>query len=184
MENFEFGHGLPHSQVARLGAGNSFTKTLVLADLNQPNPKGYGLVIDTADIEMEDALLFMNHGWAKNSLDGRRFMGARLKSGNAYSFQVTEPEFQQGKNATFEITLFFRLDTDCTIKPFYRTRDGLKSVEPFRHELGANPSWQEYRFQVSDAYFGGEQGADLRLEVEGASPLLSMVVIAANRKSK
>ena len=177
MENFDFAHGLLNSQVARLGANNSFPNTFVLADLNQPNPKSYGLEIDTATIEMGDALLFWNKGWAKDSLDGRRFMGARLKNGNAYSFKVTDPEFQKGKKPAVEITLFFRLDTDCTIKPFYRTRDGLKPAKQFRHKLGSDPTWKEYRFTLEDAWFGSEE--DLRIEIEGESPMLAMVCFSS-----
>jgi hypothetical protein len=46
------------------------------------------------------------------------------------------------------------------------------------------PFWKEHRFRVRDANFGAEQGADIRIKVEGASPLLGMVVIASSAPQK
>ncbi|MGB0655757.1 MAG: hypothetical protein ACPGMQ_10020 [Pirellulales bacterium] len=45
-------------------------------------------------------------------------------------------------------------------------------------------STEEHRFRINDANFGAEQGADIRIKVEGASPLLGMVVIASPAAQK
>jgi hypothetical protein len=55
----------------------------------------------------------------------------------------------------------------------------MKLGDTVAFELKNKPFWNEHRFRVSDPHFGSSEGADLRIEVEGASPLLGMVVIAA-----
>ena len=44
-------------------------------------------------------------------------------------------------------------------------------------KLKDKPFWKEHRFRVNGAHFGSDE--DLRINVEGKSPLLAMVVIAA-----
>ena len=46
-------------------------------------------------------------------------------------------------------------------------------------EIKDKPLWKEHRFRISDANFGAERGADIRIKVEGPSPLLGMVVVSS-----
>ena len=55
----------------------------------------------------------------------------------------------------------------------------MKLGDTVAFELENKPFWKEHRFRVSDANFGSSEGVDLRVQVEGGSPLLGMVVIAA-----
>ena len=179
MEHFEFSLGLLHSEAARLGRANPFPRTFVLADLNQPVPKGYGLEPGLSNVRIEDALIIPNSGFAKDSRDGRRLPAARLVKGDSYWLKVTDPGFQNGKIKDVEVTLYFRIDNNCTIETYYRSPGGMKLGDSVDFELKDKPFWKEHRFRVRDAKFGAEQGADIRIKVEGKSPLLAMVVIAA-----
>ena len=60
-----------------------------------------------------------------------------------------------------------------------RGQGGMKLGDRVAFELKNKPFWEEHRFRVSDANFGSSEDVDLRIQVEGASPLLGMVVIAA-----
>jgi hypothetical protein len=99
--------------------------------------------------------------------------------GDSYELQVTEPGFQNEAIKEVEITLYFRIEATCAIETYYRGKDGMKLGDTVAFELKNKPFWNEHRFRVSDPHFGSSEGADLRIEVEGASPLLGMVVIAA-----
>jgi len=177
FEDFHFAKGFLRSAAAKFQADNHIDKVYVLTDANQPVPKGYGLKLDQSNVRMEDALIVPNSGLAKDSQDGRRLPAARLTNGNSYSLKVTDPGFQNGSIPEVEITLYFRVDTTCTIQTFYRSKNGMKLGDTADFELKDKPFWKEHRFRVSDAHFDSEE--DLRIEVEGASPLLAMVVIAA-----
>ena len=120
-----------------------------------------------------------NSGLAKDSQDGRRLPAARLTKGKSYSLNVTDPGFQNGSIKDVEVILYFRIENNCTIETYYRSPGGMKLGDRVDFELDDKPFWKEHRFGVSDANFGSEQGADIRIKVEGASPLLAMVVIAA-----
>ncbi len=108
-------------------------------------------------------------------------MAARLKEGKSYSLDVTDPGFQNGSIKEVEIILYFRIDTTCTINTFYQSHSGMKLGNTADFKLEDKPFWKEYRFRVSNANFGSDE--DLRIDVEGASPLLGMVVIAAPVKT-
>lgn len=69
----------------------------------------------------------------------------------------------------------------CTIQTYYRSKSGMKLGDTVDFELKDKPFWKEHRFRVSDAHFDSDE--DLRIEVEGASPLLAMVVIASPAKT-
>jgi hypothetical protein len=60
----------------------------------------------------------------------------------------------------------------------------MKLGDSVSFELKGKPFWKEHRFQINNADFGAEQGADIRIKVEGASPLLGMVVIASSAAQK
>ena len=107
----------------------------------------------------------------------RRLPASRLIESNSYSLDVTDPGFQNGAIPEVEITLYFRVDTTCTIQTFYRSKSGMKLGDTVDFQLKDKSFWKEHRFRVSDAHFDSEE--DLRIEVEGASPLLAMVVIAS-----
>ena len=177
FEDFHFAKGFLRSAAAKLQANNHIDKVYVLTDANQPVPKAYGLKLDQSNVRMEDALIIPNSGLAKDSQDGRRLPAARLAKGNSYSLDVTDPGFQNGSIPEVEITLYFRVDTTCTIQTFYRSKNGMKLGDTVDFELKDKPFWKEHRFRVSDAYFDSDE--DLRITVEGESPLLAMVVIAA-----
>ena len=177
FEDFHFAKGFLRSAAAKFQADNHIDKVYVLTDANQPVPKGYGLQLDQSNVRMEDALIIPNSGFAKDSRDGRRLPAARLTEGNSYSLNVTDSGFQNGEISEVEITLYFRVDTTCTIQTFYRSKNGMKLGDTVDFELKDKPFWKEHRFRVSDAHFDSDE--DLRIEVEGQSPLLAMVVIAA-----
>ena len=96
---------------------------------------------------------------------------------------MTDPGFQNGAIKEVEITLYFRIEDDCTISTHYQGQGGMKLGDTVAFEVKNKPFWKEHRFRVSDANFGSSEGVDLRIEVEGASPLLGMVVIAAPVKT-
>ncbi|HJN08962.1 MAG TPA: hypothetical protein QF564_09750, partial [Pirellulaceae bacterium] len=177
FEDFHFAKGFLRSAAAKFQANNHIDKVYVLTDANQPVPKGYGLKLDQSNVRMEDALIVPNSGLAKDSQDGRRLPAARLAKGNSYSLNVTDPGFQSGSFPEVEITLYFRVDTTCTIQTFYRSKDGMKLGDTVDFELNDKPFWKEHRFRVTNAHFDSDE--DLRIEVEGESPLLAMVVIAS-----
>ena len=179
FKDFHFTKGFVHSAAAELQPGNFIETVYILADANQPFPKGYGLDLDMSNLEVEDALIIPNSGFARDSQDGRRLTSTRIKEGNSYHLDVTDPGFQNGAINEVEITLYFRFDTTCTIKTHYRSKDGMKMGDSVDFKLEDKPLWKEHRFRVSDAHFSSDEGKDLRIEVEGASPLLGMVVIAA-----
>ena len=179
FKDFHFTKGFVHSAAAELQPGNFIETVYILADANQPFPKGYGLDLDMSNLEVEDALIIPNSGFARDSQDGRRLTSTRIKEGNSYHLDVTDPGFQNGAINEVEITLYFRFDTTCTIKTHYRSKDGMKLGNSVDFKLEDKPLWKEHRFRVSDAHFSSDEGKDLRIEVEGASPLLGMVVIAA-----
>ena len=128
---------------------------------------------------MEDALIVPNSGLAKGSQDGRRLPSARLVEGDSYWLKVTDPGFQNGLIKEVEVTLYFRIENNCTVETYYQSPSGMKLGDSVTFELKGKPFWKEHRFRISDANFGAEQGADIRIKVEGASPLLGMVVIAS-----
>jgi len=177
FEDFHFEKGFLRSAAVAYQANNYLKNIYVLADANQLSPKGYGLELDMSNLRMEDALIIPNSGFAKDSQDGRRLPAARLIEGNSYSLNVTDPGFQNGSITEVEIILYFRVDTTCTIQTFYRSKSGMKLGDSVDFQLKDKPFWKEHRFRVSDAHFDSEE--DLRIEVEGASPLLAMVVIAS-----
>ena len=179
FEDFHFAKGFLRSAAAEFQADNLFDKVYVLSDANQPIPEAYGLKLDQSNVRMEDALIVPNSGLAKDSQDGRRLPAARLTKGNSYSLNVTDPGFQNGSIKDVEVILYFRIENNCTIETYYRSPGGMKLGDRVDFELDDKPFWKEHRFGVSDANFGSEQGADIRIKVEGASPLLAMVVIAA-----
>ncbi|MGI9442425.1 MAG: hypothetical protein ACR2N1_08155 [Rubripirellula sp.] len=104
-------------------------------------------------------------------------MAARLKQGDSYSLDVTNPGFQTEPIKKVVITLYFRLDTTRTIKTFYQSMSGPKLGNTTVFQLEDEPFWKEYQFKVIGADFGSDE--DLRIEAEGESPLLAMVVIAS-----
>ena len=132
-----------------------------------------------SNLRMDDALIIPNSGLAKDSQDGRRLPSARLVEGDSYWLRVTDPGFQNGRIKDVEVILYFRIENSCTIETYYRSPGGMKLGDSVDFELDDKPFWKEHRFRVSDASFGAEQDADIRIKVEGASPLLAMVVIAA-----
>ena len=177
FKDFHFEKGFLRSAAGKLQPANHIKKHYILADANQPSPKRYGLVLDMSNLRMEDALIIPNSGLAKDSLDGRRLPAARLKKGNSYYLDVTDPGFQNGSIKDVEITLYFRIETTCTIKTFYQSQSGTKLGNTVQFKIEDKPFWKEHRFRVRDANFDSDK--DLRIEVEGASPLLGMVVIAS-----
>lgn len=177
FEDFHFAKGFLRSAAAKFQTDNHIDKVYVLTDANQPVPKGYGLKLDQSNVRMEDALIVPNSGLAKDSQDGRRLPAARLTKGNSYSLNVTDPGFQNGAFPEVEITLYFRVDTTCSIRTFYRSKNGMKLGDTVEFELKDKPFWKEHRFRVSDAHFDSDE--DLRIDVKGESPLLAMVVIAS-----
>ena len=180
FEDFHFAKGVPRSAAAEFQSGNNhFEKIYILADANQPFPEGYGLELDMSNLRMEDALIVPNSGLAKGSQDGRRLPSARLVEGNSFELKVTDPGFQNGAIKEVEITLYFRIEDHCTISTHYQGQGGMKLGDNVAFEVKNKPFWKEHRLRVSDAKFGSSEGVDLRIEVEGASPLLGMVVIAA-----
>ena len=179
FEDFHFAKGFVHSAAAGFQSENFIETVYILADANQPFPKGYGLELDMSHLRMEDALIVPNSGLAKDSQDGRRLPSARLVEGDSYELKVTDPGFQNGAIKEVEITLYFRIEDHCTISTHYQGQGGMKLGDTVAFELEGKPFWKEHRFRVSDAHFGSSEGVDLRIQVEGASPLLGMVVIAA-----
>ena len=180
FEDFHFARGFLRSAAAEFQSGNNHFETVyILADANQPFPKGYGLELDMSNLRMDDALIVPNSGLAKDSQDGRRLPSARLVEGDSYELQVIDPGFQNGAIKEVEITLYFRIEDDCTISTHYQGPGGIKLGDTVAFQLKNKPFWKEHRFRVSDANFGSSEGVDLRIEVDGASPLLGMVVIAA-----
>jgi len=177
--DFHFSKGFLRSAASEFQSGNPIKTVYILADANQPFPKGYGLELDMSNLRMDDALIIPNSGLAKDSQDGRRLVAARLVEGDSFSLDVTDPGFQNGAITEVEITLYFRIEVNCTIETYYRGQDGMKLGNTVDFEVKDKPFWKEHRFRVSDANFGAEQEVDLRIQVEGASPLLGMVVIAA-----
>ena len=179
FKDFSFGRGILRSAAAKFESGNNhFEKVFILADANQPVPKGYGLKLDQSNIRMEDALIAPNTGFAnKDTRDGRRLPAARLTEGNSYSLDVTDPGFQNGSIPEVEINLYFRMDTTCTIRTFYQSKNGMKLGDTVDFELKDKPYWKYHQFRVSDAHFDSDE--DLRIEVEGPSPLLGMVVVSS-----
>ena len=97
---------------------------------------------------------------------------------------MTDPEFQNGSIQDVEVTLYFRIENNCTVETYYRSPSGMKLGDSVTFELKGKPFWKEHRFRINDANFGAEQGADIRIKVEGASPLLGMVVIASSAAQK
>ena len=179
FEDFHFAKGFLRSAAAKFQAGNPIEIHYVLIDANQPSPKGYGLELNTSNLRMDDALIIPNSGLAKGSQDGRRLPSARLVEGDSYWLKVTDPGFQNGRIKDVEVILYFRIENSCTLETYYRSAGGMKLGDRVDFELDDKPFWKEHRFRVSDASFGAEQDADIRIKVEGASPLLAMVVIAA-----
>jgi hypothetical protein len=169
------------SSFAKATAGRPST-TYIVFDANQASPRGYGLELDMRNVRMDDALIIPNSGFAKGSLDGRRLSGARLATGNSYSLDVTDPAFQDGSIQDAEIILYFRIDTTCSIKTQYRTKTGMKLANTTEFKLKDKPFWKEYRFRVSDAHFDSKE--DVRIDIDGASPLLAMVVVASPTAGK
>lgn len=88
---------------------------------------------------MEDALIIPNSGFAKDSQDGRRLPAARLTKGNSYSLKVTDPGFENGSFQEVEITLYFRVETTCTIQTFYRSENEMKLGTTIDFELKDKP---------------------------------------------
>ena len=183
FEDFHFSKGFLRSAAAEFQPGNPIENLYILADANQPFPKGYGLELDMSNLRMEDALIVPNSGLAKDSQDGRRLPSARLVGGDSFSLDVTDPGFQNGAIKEVEIILYFRIEATCTIETYYQSQSGMKLGDNAKFEVKNKPFWKEHRFRVSDANFGAEQDVDLRIQVEGAAPLLGMVVIAAPVKT-
>jgi len=181
FQDFHFEKGFLRSAATGFESNNSIKDHYILADANQPYPKGYGLTLDMNNLNMDDALIIPNSGLAKDSQDGRRLPGARLKEGNSYYLDVTDPGFQNGSIKEVEITLYFRIEATCTIKTFYQSQDGKKLGDTVQFKLEDKPFWKEHKFRVRDANFKSDK--DLRIEVEGPSPLLGMVVIASSVNS-
>jgi len=179
FKDFHFAKGFLRSAAAEFQPGNPIETVYILADANQPFPKGYGLELDMSNLRMDDALIVPNSGLAKDSQDGRRLVAARLVEGDSFSLDVTDPGFQNGAIKEVEITLYFRIEATCTIETYYQSQSGMKLGDNAKFEVKHKPFWKEHRFRVSKANFGAEQAVDLRIEVEGAAPLLGMVVIAA-----
>ncbi len=111
---------------------------------------------------------------------------------------MSTPEDQRGSpSATEEVQLLF-VRHENSIRTFVRALqpsladadDVLQetfltvSRKASTFELKGKPFWKEHRFRINDANFGAEQGADIRIKVEGASPLLGMVVIASPAAQK
>lgn len=90
-----------------------------------------------------------------------------------------DPGFQNGSIKEVEVTLYFRIENNCTVETYYRSPSGMKLGDSVSFKLEDKPFWKEHRFRISDANFGAEQGEDIRIKVEGASPLLGMIVIAS-----
>jgi hypothetical protein len=181
FQDFHFEKGFLRSAALEFQSNNPIKNHYILADANQPFPKGYGLALDMSNLVMEDALIIPNSGLAKDSQDGRRLPGARLKEGNSYSLDVTDPGFQNGSIKEVEITLYFRIEETCTIKTFYQSQDRKKLGDTVQFKIEDKPFWKEHRFRVKDANFNSNE--DLRIEVEGPSPLLGMVVISSSVNS-
>ena len=179
FEDFHFAKGFLRSAATEFQPGNLIETVYILADANQPFPKGYGLELDMSNLRMEDALIIPNSGLAKDSQDGRRLLSARLIEGDSFKLDVTDAGFQNGSIKEVEIILYYRIDTTCTLKTYYQSQSGMKLGDSVDFELEGKPFWKEHRFRVSDANFGSSEGMDLRIQVEGESPLLGMVVIAA-----
>ena len=97
---------------------------------------------------------------------------------------MTDPGFHNGSIQDVEVTLYFRIENNCTVETYYRSPSGMKLGDSVTFELKGKPFWKEHRFRINDANFGAEQGADIRIKVEGASPLLGMVVIASSAAQK
>tara|TARA_Y100000588_G_scaffold235187_1_gene248757 strand:+ start:264 stop:3188 length:2925 start_codon:yes stop_codon:yes gene_type:complete len=182
FKDFHFEKGFLRSAAGKLQPANHIKKHYILADANQPSPTGYGLVLDMSNLRMEEALIVPNSGLAKDSLDGRRLPAARLKKGDHYSLDVTDPGYQNGLIQEVEITLYFRIETTCTIKTFYQRKEGMKLGNTVNFEVKDKPFWKEHRFKVTDATFGSDE--DLRIKVEGPSPLLGMVVVSSPTTKK
>ena len=177
FEDFHFAKGFLRSAAAKYESGNPIETHYILADANQPFPKGYGLELDMSNLRIEDALIVPNSGLAKDSQDGRRLPAARLKKGDHYSLDVTDPGYQNGLIQEVEIILYFRVETTCTIKTFYQGKEGMKLGNTVEFEVKDKPYWKEHRFKVTEAIFDSNE--DLRIQVEGPSPLLGMVVVSS-----
>ena len=184
FQDFYFAKGFLRSAAAKFQANNHIETFYILVDANQPSPKGYGLELHTSNLRMEDALIIPNSGLAKGSQDGRRLPSARLVEGDSYWLKVTDPGFHNGSIQDVEVTLYFRIENNCTVETYYRSPSGMKLGDSVTFELKGKPFWKEHRFRINDANFGAEQGADIRIKVEGASPLLGMVVIASSAAQK
>ena len=79
-----------------------------------------------------------------------------------------------------EITLYFRIETTCTIKTFYQGKEGIKLGNTVEFEVKDKPYWKEHRFKVTDATLDSDE--DLRIKVEGPSPLLGKIVSSPTTK--
>jgi len=180
FKDFHFAKGFLRSAAAEFQSGNNHFETVyILADANQPFPKGYGLELYMGNLRMEDALIVPNSGLAKDSQDGRRLPSARLVERDSYWLKVTDPGFQNGLIQDVEVTLYFRIENNCTVETYYQSPSGMKLGDSGDFEIKDKPLWKEHRFRISDANFGAERGADIRIKVEGPSPLLGMVVVSS-----
>jgi len=115
-------------------------------------------------------LIVPNSGLAKDSQDGRRLPLARMIDGDSYWLKMTDPEFQNGSIQDVEVTLYFRIENNCTVETYYRSPSGMKLGDSVTFELEDKPSWKERRFRISDANFEAEQIAGIRIKVERHLP--------------
>ena len=119
---------------------------------------------------MEDDLIVPDSGLAKDSQDGRRLPSARIIDGDSYWLKMTDPEFQNGSIQDVEVTLYFRIENNCTVETYYRSPSGMKLGDSVTFKLEDKPSWKERRFRISDANFEAEQSAGIRIKVERHLP--------------
>ncbi len=74
----------------------------------------------------------------------------------------------------------FYLDTDCTLKPHYRTKSGMKAGKPKKFVHAKNPKWLRHTIKINDAHFSSKE--DIRIEFDGKPPLLAMVAIVSSEQ--
>ena len=176
MKDCLFSFGFLNSAADAYRTDNKFETIFALADLNQKDPKMYGLELDMKNINKEEAMSIVG---GKNPKDGRRLVSVRSTDGS-YRLKVTDPDFKAGLKKDLSIVMEFYLDTDCTLKTHYRTKSGMKAGEPKKFLNAKTTKWFRHTVKINDAHFGSEE--DIRIDFDGKPPLLAMVAIVSSEQ--
>lgn len=154
---------------AVLTARNVYSKTYVSTSANAGDIVDNGMVLDPANLIIEDSPIMEGEAY-----DARRVSGARTTDGD-YTIDVMDADFTNGASRSLNIETYFRVDADCAIAVYYDSTSGKKLGKSQTYNGLTLPGYERVNFSVNDAQFDGAD--DIVIEITGDSPLLNSVTV-------